>query len=75
MTFRLGLYSSHFGEVRGVGIKQELAEGELRDPLKRMADWLIDRGMTTHDELARLQRDEEQKIEESFNTVRSEVRV
>jgi pyruvate dehydrogenase E1 component alpha subunit len=75
MTFRLGLYSSHFGEVRGVGIKQELAEGELRDPLKRMADWLIDRGMTTHDELARLQRDEEQKIEESFITVRSEVRV
>ncbi len=72
MTFRLGLYSSHFGEVRGAGIKQDLAEWERRDPVKRMADWLVDRGMTTRDELARLQRDEEQRIEQVFNTVRSE---
>jgi TPP-dependent pyruvate/acetoin dehydrogenase alpha subunit len=72
MTFRLGLYSSHFGEVRGVGIQKELAEWETRDPLKRMADWLIDKGMTTGDELARLQRDEEQKIETAFEAVRDE---
>jgi len=72
MTFRLGLYSSHFGEVRGVGIKQDLAEWELRDPLKRMADLLIGRRMTTQDELARLQRAEEKRIEEAFNTVRGE---
>jgi acetoin:2,6-dichlorophenolindophenol oxidoreductase subunit alpha len=72
MTFRLGLYSSHFGEVRAVGIQKELAEWETRDPLKRMADWLIDKGMTTGDELARLQRDEEQKIETAFDAVRDE---
>jgi TPP-dependent pyruvate/acetoin dehydrogenase alpha subunit len=72
MTFRLGLYSSHFGEVRGFGIQKELAEWETRDPLKRMADWLIDKGMTTGDELARLQRDEEQKIETAFEAVRDE---
>ena len=72
MTFRLGLYSSHFGEVRGATIAKQLAEWELRDPLKRMADWLIDRGMTTRDDLARLQRDEEQRIEEAFNKVGGE---
>jgi TPP-dependent pyruvate/acetoin dehydrogenase alpha subunit len=72
LTFRLGLYSSHFGEVRGAGIENELAEWQTHDPLKLMADWLIDRGMTTTDELTRLQRDEEQKIEEAFKTVRGE---
>jgi acetoin:2,6-dichlorophenolindophenol oxidoreductase subunit alpha len=72
MTFRSGLYSSHFGEVRGSGIEKELAEWETRDPLKRMADWLIARGITTVDELARLQRNEEQTIEAVFNTVRDE---
>jgi TPP-dependent pyruvate/acetoin dehydrogenase alpha subunit len=72
MTFRLGLYSSHFGEVRGAGIDKELAEWEARDPLKRMADWLIGRGITTADELTRLQRDEEQRIETAFDVVKSE---
>jgi len=72
MTFRLGLYSSHFGEMRGAGVEKEFAEWETRDPVKRMADWLIDRGMTTADELTRLQRDEERGIETAFDTVRSE---
>ena len=71
MTFRLGLYSSHVGEVRS-NIETDLAEWEKRDPLKRMADWLIGREMTTRDELASLKRDEEQKIEDAFNDVRGE---
>lgn len=72
VTFRLGLYSSHFGEVRGAGIETELAEWQTRDPLKRMADCLIGLGVTTVDELTRLQRNEEQKIEKTFNTVKKE---
>jgi pyruvate dehydrogenase E1 component alpha subunit len=71
MTFRLGLYSSYFGEVRS-NIESDLAEWERRDPLKRMADWLTGREMTTRDELAKLQRDEEKRIEEAFNSVRGE---
>jgi TPP-dependent pyruvate/acetoin dehydrogenase alpha subunit len=49
-----------------------LAEWEAGDPLKRMADWLIGRGITTADELTRLQRDEEQRIETAFDVVKSE---
>jgi pyruvate dehydrogenase E1 component alpha subunit len=72
MTVRLGLYSSHFGEVRGAGIEQQLAEWEAREPLKLMAAWLIDRGMTTTDKLTGLQRDEEQRIEAAFKIVKGE---
>jgi pyruvate dehydrogenase E1 component alpha subunit len=71
LTFRLGLYSSHFGEVRP-GVEKELAEAEQRDPLKRLADWLIGNGLTRADELERLRRDEEQRIEAAFDTVRGE---
>ena len=41
MTFRVGTYSSHFGETRP-GIEKEMAEWGQRDPLTmRMADWQI----------------------------------
>ena len=46
ITFRTGLYSSHFGEVRP-GIEADLAEAERRDPLKRMAR-LVDRERIRH---------------------------
>jgi pyruvate dehydrogenase E1 component alpha subunit len=71
LTFRLGLYSSHFGEVRP-GVEKELADAEQRDPLKRLAQWLIGNGLAQADDFERLQRDEEQRIEEALNTVRSE---
>jgi len=71
LTFRLGLYSSHFGEVRP-GIEKELAEAEKRDPLKRLGDWLIGAGLTTGADLERLQRDENQRVEAAFNAVRGE---
>jgi TPP-dependent pyruvate/acetoin dehydrogenase alpha subunit len=72
LTFRLGLYSSHFGEVRGAGIENELAEWETRDPLKRMADWLIRNGIGRNEDLARIEQEEEEKIEAAFNTVKGE---
>jgi TPP-dependent pyruvate/acetoin dehydrogenase alpha subunit len=71
LTFRVGLYSSHFGEVRPA-IENDLAEAATRDPLKRLGDWLIRNGMASTDDLDRLQRDEEQRIEAAFETVRSE---
>ena len=71
ITFRLGLYSSHFGEVRP-GIEQELAESEKLDPLKRMGDWLIGNRLATAENLERLRRDVEQRVEAAFNAVRGD---
>lgn len=71
LTFRVGLYSSHFGEVRP-GIEKDLAEAAKRDPLKRLGDWLTGQGLTSGADLERLLRDEEQRVEAAFNSVRGE---
>ena len=71
ITFRTGLYSSHFGEVRP-GIDNDLAEAERRDPLKRMADWLIGHGLASAETLERLRREEEQQLEAVFAQVAGE---
>ena len=73
LTFRAGLYSSHFGEVRP-GVEQELSEWETRDPLKLMADWLIGNGLASPGDLQRLRQEEEQRIEDTFKQVAAEVR-
>jgi len=70
-TFRLGLYSSHFGEVRP-GIEGELVEWERRDPVKRMADWLIEHDLASAEDLERMRLDEEKKLEETFSQVLAE---
>ena len=72
-TFRLGLYSSHFGEVRS-SIEVELAEWEARDPLKRMAEWLIEHGAASAQDLLKLRQEEEQRIEETFEQVAGEIK-
>ncbi len=72
LTFRMGLYSSHFGEVRS-GIENDLAEAAKRDPLKRLGDWLISNGMASADDLERLQRVEERRIEAAFAHVAAEL--
>lgn len=72
LTFRLGLYSSHFGEVRGAGIENELAEWQTRDPLKRMADWLMRNGSARNEDLAKMEQEEKQRIEAAFDMVRGE---
>ena len=73
ITFRTGLYSSHFGEVRQ-RIENESAEWEKRDPLKRMADWLIGQGMASIGGLERLCQQEEKRIDESFSQVLAELK-
>jgi len=72
LTFRLGLYSSHFGEVRP-GIENDLSDWQKRDPIARLEKWLIENGMTTDDDLARLWREEEHRIEAAFGEVASEI--
>ncbi len=73
ITFRAGLYSSHFGEVR-TGIEQDLVEWEKRDPLRQMADWLIAHGVASAEDLRRLERGEEEKISEALEQVLAEVK-
>jgi TPP-dependent pyruvate/acetoin dehydrogenase alpha subunit len=72
ITFRTGLYSSHFGEVRP-GIEADLAEAERRDPLKRMADWLIAQELATAVDLETLTQEEDKRLEETFAQVAAEV--
>ena len=72
-TFRLGLYSSHFGEVRS-SIEVELAEWEARDPLKRLGDWLVGNRFVSADDLQKMQQKEEQRIEETFKQVTVEMK-
>jgi TPP-dependent pyruvate/acetoin dehydrogenase alpha subunit len=72
ITFRTGLYSSHFGEVRP-GIENDLAEAEKRDPLKRLAGWLIGNDLASVDDLEKTARDEKQRIEEAFKQVAAEI--
>jgi TPP-dependent pyruvate/acetoin dehydrogenase alpha subunit len=72
-TYRVGLYSSHFGEVRPE-IENELAEWAERDPLKRMADWLIEHGDASTDDLEQLRQQEETRLEETFKEVLCEVK-
>ena len=73
ITFRLGLYSSHFGEVRQ-GIEADLAEAERRDPLNRMTEWLIEHGAMSAQDLLKLRQEEEQRIEETFAQVAGEMK-
>ncbi len=72
ITFRTGLYSSHFGEVRP-GIESDMGEWEKRDPLRRMADWLIAQGLAPAAELDALTKEEDKRLEESFAQVAAEV--
>ena len=72
MTFRTGLYSSHFGEVRP-GIEADLAEAERRDPLRRLADSLIADGSATAATLETFEREESDELERTFNEVLSEI--
>ena len=73
ITFRTGLYSSHFGEVRP-GIEADLAEWDKHDPLKRMAEWLITHGAATADNLEGLRQEEQEMIEDAFKQVTAEVK-
>ena len=53
-------------------VEKDLAEWEKRDPLKRIADWLIGRGLASARDLERAKQDEEERIEEAFKHVLAE---
>jgi TPP-dependent pyruvate/acetoin dehydrogenase alpha subunit len=72
ITFRTGLYSSHFGEVRP-GIDQELADWNGRDPLKRLGNWLVKNGFASANDLEQLWKAEETKLEETFTQILAEI--
>lgn len=71
ITFRTGLYSSHFGEVRSFD-ETNLTEGERRDPLKSMADWLIDHGTASSADCEQARQIEERRLEQIFRQVLDE---
>ena len=73
LTFRVGLYSSHFGEVRS-GIEKDLADAAMRDPLKLLGDWLIANGLASSSDLDRCRQEEEQRIESLFTKVAAELK-
>jgi TPP-dependent pyruvate/acetoin dehydrogenase alpha subunit len=73
LTFRTGLYSSHFGEVRP-GVDQELADWNERDPLKRLGDWLVENQFASANDLELLWKAEETKLEETFTQILAETR-
>jgi TPP-dependent pyruvate/acetoin dehydrogenase alpha subunit len=73
LTFRMGLYSSHFGEVRS-GIENDLAEAAKRDPLLQLGDWLIANGLASAGDLERCQQEEEHRIEDVFTRVAAELK-
>lgn len=58
MTFRIGTYSSHFGETRP-GIEREVEKWKARDPILRMAEWLIEHDLASAGELEQFERGEQ----------------
>jgi TPP-dependent pyruvate/acetoin dehydrogenase alpha subunit len=54
------------------GIDEELAEWEKRDPLKRLAESLIGRGMASAEDLERMRRQEEVELEKALAQVLAE---
>jgi len=72
LTFRTGLYSSHFGEVRPE-IEQELSEWQHHDPLKKMAARLIEHRLATAQELESVRGEEEAKLKVALKQVMAEM--
>ena len=73
LTFRTGLYSSHFGEVR-TGIDADLAEWGKRDPLQRLEDWLISQNLALAVDFEHLRRNEAERLQATFKQVLAETK-
>jgi TPP-dependent pyruvate/acetoin dehydrogenase alpha subunit len=72
-TFRTAIYSTHFGEPRRKK-PPNILEWKKRDPVDRMAEWLLSHGIATTDRLSTLRGEVELEIEESLKIVLSEIR-
>jgi pyruvate dehydrogenase E1 component alpha subunit len=64
-TYRMGGYSSHFGEPR-TGIGDELAAWRARDPIDFMARWLAEQGGMTEAAVAALRDEESRAVEAAW---------
>lgn len=73
LTFRVGTYSSHFGETRP-GIAGEMEKWRARDPIARMARWLTDHELATAGDLEEFERAEQTRIESAFDQVLQELK-
>lgn len=67
-TYRMGGYSSHFGEPR-TGIEDELAHWRQRDPIVYMEDWLARHGGFAKKDLAALRAAEAEAIAAAWKRV------
>ncbi|HEY7611322.1 MAG TPA: thiamine pyrophosphate-dependent dehydrogenase E1 component subunit alpha [Alphaproteobacteria bacterium] len=70
-TYRMGGYSSHFGEPR-TGIEEELAAWRRRDPVAFMEDWLLRQGGSSKQALAALRAEEAEAIASAWQSARRE---
>jgi len=68
-TYRMGGYSSHFGEPR-TGIEDELAAWRKRDPIAFMEDWLERHGGLSKQTLADIRAEEEKSIAAAWQNAR-----
>ena len=69
-TYRMGGYSSHFGEPR-TGIDDELAEWKRRDPILFMENWLERHGGLSKKAVAALRQEEERAIDAAWRKAKS----
>jgi acetoin:2,6-dichlorophenolindophenol oxidoreductase subunit alpha len=72
-TYRMGGYSSHFGEPR-IGIEDELAAWRARDPIAYMENWLTDNGGLAAAALQAIQDEEARAIEAAWQRASSGAR-
>ncbi len=72
-TFRTAIYSTHFGEPRRKN-PPDVSQWMNRDPIKRMAEWLVSHCVSTSDQLGRLQDEVKTEVEQSLGIVLNEIR-
>jgi TPP-dependent pyruvate/acetoin dehydrogenase alpha subunit len=72
-TFRTSVYSTHFGEPRRKS-PPDVGEWIKRDPIKRMAEWLLSHCLSSSGQIDALQDEVKTEVEESLKIVLNEIR-
>jgi len=73
VTFRTAIYSTQFGEPRRKN-PPDTDSWKGRDPVARMAEWLLSNGGRTPDQLSKLREEVALEVEQSLEIVLSEIR-
>ncbi len=71
-TFRTAIYSTQFGEPRRKN-PPNIEQWKARDPVTRMAKWLVSHCVSTPDQLRTLQEEVALEVEQSMDTVLREI--